>query len=156
MQLQNISPRLGFALQVIGGVLTGGALTIPTAMLIAALISPTQGLADIGFALLGASVVYPFGVALGVTLVGRRVLGRGRYWHALVGAFIALMVLALLTAPLINVLLVLLQALFILLPPLFATLAYRRFSRPTDYLNPYDDDKVDLLKYHEEGWEDYS
>jgi hypothetical protein len=155
MQLQHFSPRLGFALQVIGGVLSGGALTIPTALFIAALISPNQGLADIGFALLGASVIYPFSVALGVALVGRRVLGRGRYWHALMGAFIALMVLVLVTAPLINILLVLLQALYILLPPIFATLAYRRFSRPTDTLNPYDDDKVDLLKYHDEGWEDY-
>jgi hypothetical protein len=155
MQPQHLSPRLGFVLQVIGGALVGSALTIPTAMLIAALISPTQGLADIGFALMGASVVYPFSVALGVTLVGRRVLGRGRYWHALVGAFIALMVLALITAPLVNVLLIVLQALLILLPPLFATLAYRRFSRPTDVLNPYDDDDIDLLRYHDEGWEDY-
>jgi glucose-6-phosphate-specific signal transduction histidine kinase len=116
---------------------------------------PGGGLADIGFGLVAASLVYPFGVALGVTLVGRRVIGRGRYWHALVGAFIALMVLALIAVPLVNIVLGVVQALLIILPPIFATLAYRRFSRPTDYLNPYDDDDVDLLKYHDEGWEDY-
>src|SRR5688500_15543771 len=86
MQLNELSHRFGFALQVIGGLIAGAALTIPAALLVAALVTdPGGGLADIGFGLVAASLVYPFGVALGVTLVGRRVIGRGRYWHALVG-----------------------------------------------------------------------
>jgi hypothetical protein len=156
MPVQDFSQRFGFALQVIGGIITGAALTIPVALLVTALVTdPGGGFADIGFGLVSATLLYPFGVALGVTLVGRRLLGRGRYWHALVGAFIALMVLALISVPLVNVMLIVVQVLLVVLPPIFATLAYRRFSRPTDYLNPYDDDDVDLLKYHDEGWEDY-
>lgn len=155
-----LSPRLGFAAQVLMGALVGVGLAViafPLSVVIEMMLGPGEegGQFFVGF--IGPAIFFPVGAALGVTLAGKWVERRGRFWHALVGAFAAMVVMALIAGPLgmSDLLITVLTALMFLLPPLFAALAHNRFARPTDPLNPYDDGEVDLLKYHDEGWEDH-
>ena len=132
------------AVGVFGGLLVGAPVTI--------VIAPLLGLDLVGGTLL-STLAYPVGTALGVWIAARRLMGRGKLWQALVGAFIPAMLIAVLATNGMGQFAVLLAFASALLPPITAALALNRFSRP-DPIDPYEDEDVDLLKYHDEGWED--
>lgn len=140
--------RLTMIGEVFAGMVGGLMLAAP----VTAVLMPMLGFGE--SSLLAALLVYPIGVALGIWLIGRRVALNGRLWHAVIGAYIPLIIIAMVAAPMQFQPIALFVAAIAILPPIFAALAFNRFSRPTDALNPYDDDEVDLLRYHEEGWED--
>lgn len=148
-----MSSRAAFTAQGAVGVVTGIIAATLAAFFAAAL---TASPLDSFFPLLTGALVYPIGAAVGVTLIGRRLDQHGRFWFALIGAFAALMVMALLAGSIgsIEGLLTGIGIVFILLSPIFSTLAFHRFGRPGDA--PWDayDKDVDLLQYHDEGWED--
>jgi hypothetical protein len=149
-----LPPRTIFLIQFIAGAAAGLVLAALTGAILSLLFNPvSSGMAGLGIVVI--SLLYPFGVAAGVVLAGRRLDYRGKFWHSLVGAYTALLAISLLAGTVgLGPLLLALQVIYIVLSPLFSTIAYHRFGRPLD--PPWDssDDDVDLLKYHEEGWED--
>lgn len=146
MRYENLSPRTILIFEIVGGLIAGSIFAFPIFILAQALAIPY-----VEWIML---LIYPFVAAVGVRLVGRRLLDRGRLWHAAVGAYVPLMVIALVAAPASFQPYALTITAIVILPPLFAALSFNRFSRPTDPVNPYDDEEVDLLQYHDEGWED--
>src|SRR5689334_20634807 len=87
------SPRTILIIEIAAGVVGGLVLGLPILIVAGVVLrlSPTDGM-------LFAGLAYPIGAAVGVWLVGRRLLGRGRLWHALVGAFVPVMILTLMFA----------------------------------------------------------
>lgn len=134
-------------IEALGGLGVGIVLALPIGIIL------TSVGVDVFSASLLAVLIYPVGAALGVVWVGKRYEHRGKFWYALVGATIPIMVLALLG---VGVTASVLEIGIAVLSPIFAAIAYHRFARPTDPMNPYDEGEVDLLEYHEEGWDEWN
>jgi hypothetical protein len=145
MHFENLSPRAALIIEMIGGLIAGLVLAAPIYVLLQALSVPYPEWI--------ALMVYPLATAIGVRVIGKRLLNRGRVWHAVVGAYVPLMIIAIVAAPASFQPYPIIAAAVIILPPIFAALAFNRFSRSSDVLDDYDDE-VDLLAYHEAGWED--
>lgn len=122
----NTKRRAALIIELLGGALGGVLIGVPAAFLGGQLGALQQnGFGDLVGVLLGALVGYPLGVTAGVILAGRRLQQPGSPWRALLGSFIggglALLLAALLR---LNQSLAALQGLFVLLPPILATLAF--------------------------------
>jgi hypothetical protein len=83
------------------------------------------GWGDLIAALLGAMIGYTIGVSIGVYLIGRRLSAWGAYWPALLGGMLGAALVLLAAEPLrLNANTAVLQAFFVVVPPILATLGF--------------------------------
>jgi hypothetical protein len=76
-------------------------------------------------AVLGTLIGYAAGVTLGVYAAGRRLTGRGSIWLSLLGSVVGVLLVMLAAEPLgLNTNPTMLQAAFVVVPPIVATLAF--------------------------------
>jgi hypothetical protein len=122
----NITRRTAIIIEILGGALGGALIGVPFALVGGQLGALQEnGFGDLVGVLLGALLGYPLGVTAGVSFAGRRLQQQGSPWRTLLGSFVggglALLLAALLG---LNQSPAVLQGLFVVLPPLLATLAF--------------------------------